>query len=90
MADERKRCLEEICGAYDGHSPLCPRGSAEQKTRQLSSYVARNRKLAEMWVRARDNALMWHGKWAIVKLENNRLRQKLARLTKREKAEIEE
>lgn len=78
---ERQRCPDPMCGALDGHSPLCKLAPVEYQAQQLADYY-------KMWLdlRRRHNALyerhkkdvtFWQGKFHMVKHENNALRAKL-------------
>lgn len=72
----RKKCRG--CGVFhDFHHEQCPDAPVEHKIFQLEQ---RYRECVTLRIQIREansRAVMWHGKYAIVKNENNKLRTKL-------------
>jgi hypothetical protein len=56
----------------------------ERLRRELAYYKDKQKCLHRVLIRWRDIAERWHGKYAIVKTENNALRRKLYQKEKRE------
>jgi hypothetical protein len=78
---ENKQCDE--CGAFRGqHSVQCSMATIDQLRQALN--IANNK---ADWSQSynykhHEQALLWKGKWQIVKEENNVLRKKIASLIK--------
>ena len=87
MSKEQK-CKE--CGAYHGHAPECSLMSGEYAKSELKRYYRvwlememKHRKfdkgLYDQIKKAKKEAEFWKGKYAVVKIENNKLRRKVAK-----------
>lgn len=83
----RQQCPAPECRAFGGHHhPLCPLASDEWRLAKWPGYMATYQHRIELLQKAlnrqRELAVLWHGKFCIVKEENNRLRMKVERLEK--------
>jgi len=81
-----KRCAS--CRLIEGHHYKCPNATVQEAFQWLEARIvylakdaAEQRRLWTKWFRLSN---MWHGKYAIVKHENNMLRRKLSRQGRRE------
>ena len=72
------------CGALKGHGWWCKLASPEERVvlleRELEWWKARTNEAYNALRRQSELVQLWHGKWAIVKHENNQLRKQLWRL----------
>jgi hypothetical protein len=75
------KCPE--CGSFATHAYWCKTAAPEEHVAALEATVRCllecNRRQHRALNARRNNAELWHGKWAIVKHENNVLRRKLKR-----------
>jgi len=80
---DRIQCPHPQCGAFDGHHPLCPIAPDEWRAahflQYVSNYEARLQRLQKALNRQIELTSVWHGRWAMVKHENNKLRKKVAK-----------
>jgi hypothetical protein len=71
------------CGALEGHGYWCEVPTPEERVeileRALKHWLAAQGRTEKALRRQVDLVEMWHGKYAIVKHENNVLRRKLKR-----------
>lgn len=70
----------DTCGALKDHAPNCKEMTPDDIAQQASQYYAAWLREHELRMkqgdRLRDLVTFWQGKFAIMKLENNRLRRK--------------
>lgn len=80
--NDTRRCNE--CGCFNSHTADCSQVTVEQMKQYLSNYrksieqhIKVQRTHWNTWDRLRKEIDRWHGKYLIVKHENNKLRNKL-------------
>jgi len=68
-----ERCPQ--CRYVKGHDATCPSLTQEQLRDVVTGLIVQCNRLARERHRAYDERERWHGKWALVKQENNALRK---------------
>lgn len=63
------------CRYIKGHDATCPSLTQEQLRDVVTGLIVQCNRLARERHRAYDERERWHGKWALVKQENNALRK---------------
>jgi hypothetical protein len=79
---ERVFCTAPECGAYDGHhNPMCSLASDEYLAgrfrRYVTTYESRIQRVEGALKRQRELTAQWHGRYEILRRENNALRRKV-------------
>ena len=76
-------CPDPNCGATGGHYLRCSLAPLEVRLANFEQFTERQTRLIHdlraLLQRHRELAVLWHGKFALVKHENNCLRKKLRR-----------
>lgn len=72
-----ERCPAKECGALRGHHPLCPLAPAEYKARQTDHLYREAQRWRERYEHQRELTNVWHGRYEVLRHENNKLRRKL-------------
>lgn len=79
---EEKKC--PACGGYVVHRLNCPAmteaGVREQLMQYYNSWLKHQKEAQAQWERYRRELVLWQGKHAILRRENNKLRHQLRRL----------
>lgn len=69
------------CNALIGHAPLCKLATVEYKSAEMERYykawLSQGEHYRELCDRLRQQVVLWQGKHAMLRHENNRLRSKL-------------
>ena len=81
-----KYCKECFASA-PRHSSTCSKASEDQVRSSIKFYKRRNIELENWLNQANNRAMMWEGKFRIVKHENNKLRSKLWKIKQQDGAE---
>lgn len=88
MSDTRIPCPK--CGAYTGHGVECTGMTVEEKAEKMMHYYEAWRKKCnehhDIQVKWQTYAVMWQGKCAMLRQENNKLRRALYKQEIKKKA----
>ena len=81
MRDDIKACPDPGCGAYLGHSPLCPLAPPEYKAKQLDHLYRKSLEGQASRGRLREKITFWQAKFHLLRRENQKLREQIKKLT---------
>lgn len=79
----KRQCDE--CNFFNGHSERCSHSTIDSLRERVEFYKMKYEREVVWRREALGWREMWHGKWAIVKAENNALRRRVSKQFRKDK-----